>query len=58
MNRLVQEQGMEQLCQVELQLTEVLASMEHDGILVDQKGVREFGHYLSGANRRGTANCL
>ena len=38
---------MEQLCQVELQLTEVLASMEHDGILVDQKGVREFGHYLS-----------
>ena len=47
MNRLVQEQGMEQLCQVELQLTEVLASMEHDGILVDQKGVREFGHYLS-----------
>ena len=33
--------------QVELQLTEVLASMEHDGILVDQKGVREFGHYLS-----------
>ena len=32
---------------IELPLTEVLASMEHTGIFIDKKGVEEFGVYLS-----------
>lgn len=32
---------------IELPLTEVLASMEHTGVRADEKGVREFGVYLT-----------
>lgn len=34
--------------QIELPLVEVLAAMEHAGVLVDQEGVRQFGDRLSG----------
>ena len=47
MERLVKEQDMEELYALELRLTEVLASMEHIGVMVDTDGVREFGVYLS-----------
>ena len=37
--------------QIELPLVEVLAAMEHAGVLVDQEGVRQFGDRLSGEIR-------
>ncbi len=43
---LVQEQGMTELYQLEMRLTEVLASMEHVGVRVDKDGVAAFGKYL------------
>lgn len=47
MDCLVKEQDMQELYEMELQLTEVLASMENDGIEIDIEGVKEFGAYLS-----------
>lgn len=38
--------------EIELPLVEVLASMEHTGVLVDQDGVRRFGDALSGEIRQ------
>lgn len=38
--------------QIELPLVEVLAAMEHTGVLVDQDGVRRFGDALSGEIRQ------
>ena len=44
----VEKEGMTRLLEnIELPLTEVLASMEDTGILIDKKGVEEFGTYLS-----------
>ncbi|SHM83788.1 DNA polymerase I [Ruminococcus flavefaciens] len=44
----IEKEGMTELLEkVELPLTEVLASMEDCGILIDQQGVKEFGVYLS-----------
>lgn len=44
----IEAEGMTELLEkVELPLTEVLASMEDCGILVDKKGVEDFGVYLS-----------
>ena len=44
----IESEGMTELLEkVELPLTEVLASMEDTGVLIDQKGVEEFGVYLS-----------
>ncbi|MCR4795617.1 MAG: DNA polymerase I [Ruminococcus sp.] len=44
----IENEGMTELLEkVELPLTEVLASMEDCGILIDQQGVKEFGVYLS-----------
>ena len=47
MQKLVEEQDMARLLHFEQQLTVVLAAMEHDGIAIDQQGVRDFGVYLS-----------
>lgn len=47
MERLVEQQGMKQLLEYEHQLTVVLAAMEHTGVAIDQKGVKQFGIYLS-----------
>ena len=44
----IEKEGMTKLLEeIELPLTEVLASMEDTGILVDKKGVEDFGLYLS-----------
>ncbi|MBP8594302.1 MAG: DNA polymerase I [Ruminococcus sp.] len=44
----IEAQGMTKLLdQVEMPLTEVLASMEHTGILIDRQGVLDFGRDLS-----------
>ena len=44
----IEKEGMTELLEkVELPLTEVLASMEDCGILIDQQGVKDFGVYLS-----------
>ncbi|WP_295072391.1 DNA polymerase I [Ruminococcus sp.] len=44
----IDKEGMTELLEkVELPLTEVLASMEDCGILIDQQGVKDFGVYLS-----------
>lgn len=44
----IDSEGMTKLLEnVELPLTEVLASMEDTGVLIDKKGVEEFGVYLS-----------
>lgn len=44
----IEKEGMTELLEkIELPLTEVLASMEDSGVLIDQKGVKEFGVYLS-----------
>ena len=44
----IEAQGMTKLLdQVEMPLTEVLASMEHTGILIDRQGVLDFGTDLS-----------
>ena len=41
--------GMDNLFyEIELPLTEVLASMEHEGFLIDAKGVKDFGEMLKG----------
>ncbi len=47
MENIIKEQGQTELYNLELRLTEVLASMEHTGVQVDKKGVKEFGVYLS-----------
>ncbi len=44
----IDREGMTELLEnIELPLTEVLASMEHTGVRISQEGVREFGTYLS-----------
>ncbi|HOH86830.1 DNA polymerase I [Ruminococcus sp.] len=44
----IESEGMTELLEkVELPLTEVLASMENSGVLIDRKGVEDFGTYLS-----------
>ncbi|MBP5580972.1 MAG: DNA polymerase I, partial [Ruminococcus sp.] len=44
----IESEGMTKLLEtVELPLTEVLASMEDTGVLIDKKGVEDFGVYLS-----------
>ena len=44
----IESEGMTELLEkVELPLTEVLASMEDTGVLIDRKGVEDFGVYLS-----------
>ncbi len=44
----IDSEGMTELLEkIELPLTEVLASMEDSGILIDKKGVEDFGVYLS-----------
>ena len=44
----IDSEGMRSLLEkVELPLTEVLASMEDAGVLIDKKGVEDFGVYLS-----------
>ena len=44
----IEKEGMTKLLEeIEMPLTEVLASMEDTGILVDKKGVEDFGTYLS-----------
>ena len=44
----IESEGMTELMEnIELPLTEVLASMEDSGICIDRKGVEEFGTYLS-----------
>ena len=44
----IESEGMTELLEkVELPLTEVLASMEDTGVLIDKKGVEDFGVYLS-----------
>ncbi len=44
----IEKEGMTELLEkIELPLTEVLASMEDCGILIDQQGVKDFGAYLS-----------
>ena len=40
-------QDMEELYQMELQLTRVLATMEESGVLVDAAGLKRFGVYLT-----------
>lgn len=43
----IEEQGLDFLMyQVEQPLTEVLASMEHKGVLIDSQGVKDFGNQL------------
>ncbi len=44
----IESEGMTELLEsIEMPLTEVLASMEHFGVVIDKEGVREFGTYLS-----------
>lgn len=44
----VENEGMTDLLNnIEMPLTEVLASMEHKGITITQEGVRDFGKYLT-----------
>ena len=44
----IEKEGMTDLLEkVEMPLTEVLASMEDTGILIDRKGVEDFGTYLT-----------
>lgn len=44
----VENEGMTDLLNnIEMPLTEVLASMEHKGIMITQEGVRDFGKYLT-----------
>lgn len=44
----VETEGMTELLNnIEMPLTEVLASMEHKGIMITQEGVRDFGKYLT-----------
>lgn len=44
----VENEGMTELLNnIEMPLTEVLASMEHKGIMITQEGVRDFGKYLT-----------
>lgn len=44
----IESEGMTELLEkVELPLTEVLASMEDSGVLINRKGVEDFGTYLS-----------
>ncbi len=44
----VENEGMTDLLNnIEMPLTEVLASMEHNGIKITQEGVRDFGKYLT-----------
>lgn len=44
----IENDGMTSLLEnIEMPLIEVLASMEHAGISIDQKGVKEFGVYLA-----------
>jgi len=44
----IESEGMTELLEtVEMPLTEVLASMEDTGVLIDKKGVEDFGVYLS-----------
>ena len=44
----IESEGMTKLLEtVEMPLTEVLASMEDTGVLIDKKGVEDFGVYLS-----------
>lgn len=44
----VENEGMTKLLnEIEMPLTEVLASMEHNGIRITQEGVRDFGKYLT-----------
>jgi len=40
-------QDMEELYQMELQLTRILATMEESGVLVDADGLKQFGVYLT-----------
>ena len=45
----IEKQGMTNLLEnIEMPLIEVLASMEHIGITINQDGVKEFGEYISG----------
>lgn len=47
LRREIESQGMTDLLEnIEMPLTEVLASMEHYGVKINQKGVRDFGDYL------------
>ncbi len=44
----IENEGMTDLLNnIEMPLTEVLASMEHNGIKITQEGVRDFGKYLT-----------
>ncbi len=44
----IEAEGMTELLEkIEMPLIEVLASMEHEGVRVDRRGVEEFGEYLS-----------
>ena len=44
----IEREGMTDLLDnIEMPLTEVLASMEHCGVMIDKDGVREFGAYLA-----------
>ncbi|MGN0630617.1 MAG: DNA polymerase I [Ruminococcus sp.] len=47
MEKIIAQQEQTELYALELHLTEVLASMEHTGVQIDKKGVKEFGVYLS-----------
>ncbi len=48
MRREINDLGMtDLLMNIEMPLTEVLASMEHTGIMITEDGVRKFGTYLS-----------
>lgn len=45
----IESEGMTELFRnIEMPLTEVLASMEHFGVRIDADGVKEFGEYLTG----------
>ena len=46
--KIIEDSGMNELLyQIELPLTEVLASMEHEGIKTDTQGVKQFGENIS-----------
>lgn len=48
LRREIDKEGMTALLEnIEMPLTEVLASMEHEGIRVDRNGVEKFGEYLT-----------
>lgn len=47
MEQEIQTQDLEELYQMELQLTRVLAEMEENGVLVDAAGLQNFGVYLT-----------